>query len=60
MKISANIIMDCPNCGKTLILSEPIKQESISGMSQVKQKCGECKQVITMYFELTLKMWDAK
>lgn len=60
MKMTANIIMECPSCHKIMIIANPLKQNTLSDAHRVEQRCGECKATLVMWIEMTLKMWQVK
>jgi len=60
MKLGLNIVTECPLCKSTMIIADPIKQDSLSGEHKIEQRCGDCKRIVVMWLSIAVKMWEVK
>lgn len=61
MKITMNLIVECPNCKKgTLIITEPLVQRELQNYHQFSKICTSCLSTITMVLDVRLAQWEAK
>lgn len=44
MHIGTNMIISCPNCGGTMIIANPTKQDGLLKQHKIVQKCEDCKK----------------
>ena len=59
-KIGMNLMINCPACGSLMIIANPLKQTGNQAEHKIAQKCGDCKNTITMWLEVKVVMWRAK